>query len=135
MDDLIERLEQRSIPEPNSGCWIDDLITRLEAATGPDRKLDHDIWFLMDQPLDDHAVDCPLRYTESLDAALTLVPEGMGWGVKFDNQGHFAWVSGDIARNGQTVAVRYGWNAPLALCIASLKARALETNSQEPETK
>jgi hypothetical protein len=81
-----------------------DLIERLKQATGPDRELDRMIAVHPKTPscgvakgtelhrvaeaegcgsLDDNGVFHPIfvipRYTESLDAAMTLVPEGWSW--------------------------------------------------------
>lgn len=61
---------------------------------------------------------CP-AYTTSLDAALTLVPEGHSWLIENDCHHHHvprAWV-----KRGPDV--RHDSPA-LALCIAALKARA-----------
>lgn len=70
-------------------------------------------------------------YTTSLDAALTLVPERFSPGVSHNlEQGIWdAWLMG---RNGdreewETIVVadaHHDSSAPLALCIAALKARA-----------
>lgn len=65
---------------------ISDLIARLEKATGPDRELDEAIVieapitkaFLRGNKFGGFEV---LPYTASLDAALTLVPEGWQWQV------------------------------------------------------
>lgn len=63
---------------------MDDLIAQLEAATGPDRELDAAIKELVGHAWD-YAADWGMRgnekpvalpYTASIDAALTLVPEG-----------------------------------------------------------
>ena len=55
-----------------------ELIERLEKATGPDRELDHAILCMIDPRVKG---TCPMHYdphyTASIDAALTLVPEGM----------------------------------------------------------
>lgn len=54
-----------------------DLAARCEAATGPDRELDRAIELAI---FPDRTDPCPtvelLAYTASLDAAMTLVPEG-----------------------------------------------------------
>ena len=69
-----------------------DLLSRLSAATGPSRELDAEIalangWThnIYDRPTfkdpsgQPHAL--PPRYTESIDAALTLMPEGCTWEI------------------------------------------------------
>lgn len=64
---------------------MNDLIERIEAASGPDRALDHEIYEYLGSPIvrmvsaTTHGTDlvnwAPF-YTASVDAALTLVPEG-----------------------------------------------------------
>jgi hypothetical protein len=132
-----------------------ELIARLEAATGPDRELDFAIkakvyggvalvspfnrnWCLYREGTTDpktgrtlerphnveHSVWINDLYTASIDAALTLVPEGMqvsmGWPIG----------EGSDPEHAQAVLDRnprlYG-AAPtpaLGLCIAALKARS-----------
>jgi hypothetical protein len=126
------------------------LAERCEAATGPDRELDGAIVVAIDGdrqtilynepgPFPQKAVRGPIRdlmltgddlasyinaptYTASLDAATTLVPEGMSWGVgPRDGTGKaWAWVGSHddmyLAKKPATPA--------LALCAASLRARA-----------
>jgi hypothetical protein len=85
---------------------MEDLIARLQAATGPDRELDAAIEAMVDGPevraaggdiIANEAGICRwqeppphgsgtgqwraarLRYTALVDAALTLVPDGTGW--------------------------------------------------------
>ena len=105
----------------------DDLIARLEAATGPCRELDaaiaeaigHTVKYDKDhprdttpyyQPVPDYSWQPVPTYSASIDAALTLVPEGCGFVVM-----------GKAAKIGRKVAT-----APtpaLAICIAALRAR------------
>ena len=60
-----------------------ELIERLEKATGPDRELDALIWYaVVERPAAGEKIDRDMvnrwpTYTASIDAALTLVPEGM----------------------------------------------------------
>jgi hypothetical protein len=63
-----------------------DLIARLENATGPDRELDADImYFEIERGTGIKVTRIPSltetanHYTRSLDAALTLVPEGYSY--------------------------------------------------------
>jgi hypothetical protein len=71
---------------------MSDLLSRLSAATGPSRELDAEFalangWLHCTHPTGNHywksprSQICPQppRYTESIDAVLTLVPEGMYW--------------------------------------------------------
>lgn len=144
----------------------DDLIERLEMATGPDRRLDfaiHNHLFppdpvrVTDVKLppgfgDDalsHAMDDRPSYTASIDAALTLVPEGFMaalagpwvWSTETERAGQPIWEAAvtdegssfeesnisdltDFAISGQ------GSTPAIALCIAALKAR---TTNPSPE--
>ncbi len=110
-----------------------DLIARLEAAEGPDRGLDaeiarlkgyevHDKLWVRVTSYDGHEKGAlsPLpHYTASIDAALTLVPEGWGWsfGQTPTDEGveYHAQVNWEPIVAGGTPAI--------ALCIAALKAR------------
>lgn len=120
------------------------LIERLERATGASRELDAEIfiavtpgvaeagridrsggcvgWWPKDGPYQS-AQDSP-RYTASLDAALTLVPEGAQWSLEADT----AWVrvlkAGDVGEFQGGFNQRDGKCTALAICIASLKARS-----------
>lgn len=99
---------------------MDDLITKLEAATEGSWKLDTEVQKVIDPH---YRVTCshnnPPKYTESIDSALTLVPDGVqGWSVetvidsKFMcvlNFGHY-----DYTASATTPA--------LALCAAILRA-------------
>lgn len=103
------------------------LIERLEAASGPDRDLDMRIadlgreWKLPGSATPGYA---PM-FTASLDAALTLVPEGHKWvlhsdgcaGVKLCDMG-----DDDDLPTGEDWAA----TPALALCIAALKARGVQ---------
>jgi hypothetical protein len=93
----------------------DDLIKQLERAKQPTRSLDNEIWALLGQPLPDDPVECPARYTESIDAALTLIPKGWEWSVST-----YCGMFG--ATCGRHAADFKGHTAPLAICIAAVKA-------------
>jgi len=107
-----------------------DLIAKLEAAPNGSDKLDREIAMVCDikwSPEEDGNFGgydlLPRRcyFTSSLDAALTLVPEGLheeikrakhrkGWRVNLWND-HGLGQSADAP------------TAPLAICIAALRAR------------
>ncbi len=122
-----------------------DLIERLEKATGPSRELDADILWLVDKrraekvywsavvglpkalpdwprPLSGLGSLAVLNYspsyTASIDAALTLVPEGMF--VRKFSQFSDGWYCTII--NGSASYAGDQKPAALALCIAALKA-------------
>jgi hypothetical protein len=109
-----------------------ELAHRVEAAVGPDRDLDQAISTAMGEF---HAVGWEDRirdFTGSLDAALSVVPDGwQGDGLKWwegeratceligSRRTGDGWVhySSDGRVRGE------GWSAPLALCSAALRAR------------
>lgn len=105
---------------------LTDLIERLEKATEGSRELDCNVAEAaglgarrqFHPPLLDNGRPVP-RFSESLDAALSLVPEGRyaKLQISHDHKRAWAWVEMEA---GEAVACA----APaLALCIAALKAR------------
>jgi hypothetical protein len=114
---------------------IDGLVERLEKASGPDRQLDGAIAMLIDDVPDwcrgpttvgtyEHPKRGILnarRFTESIDAAMTLVPEGWCWGL-FDEPN--AWLWPTATRDLLTGIQGKGATPAIALCIAALRARA-----------
>jgi hypothetical protein len=134
---------------------IDDLITRLEKASGPDRGLDRDIHReVAKRPINDETFvygpkdgtreltfaypffwslwGCP-RYTGSCDDAMSLIERGLE-----KEMGDLYGVA--IARvglnfhNGPFCGEHQGGSIPLALCIAALKSRQCIVRT-EPELK
>lgn len=113
------------------------IISRLKKATGPDQELDDTIAVL------EGYRGSPLpytHYTSSIDAALTLVPEGLSCAVKIYPEGGgaceiwryvtevFAEAYGGAEelrrRNGTFDHQNVGAATPaIAICIAALKAR------------
>lgn len=113
---------------------MDDLIARLEKATGPDRDLDHAIDTAL---LGEWTYYAP-EYTASIDAALTLVPNGYRWLVR-KHDGSKTWAGGKGAKSFANVyadehesPMYEAWTQTpaLALCIAALKARQAMANPQ-----
>jgi hypothetical protein len=108
-----------------------DLIERLSAATGKDPELDTLIHEAIHGPLG--KLERPQRYTASLDAAMTLVPDGW-WceaHIRPDAPGVVLWqfplpCQRVPAERPYQIA---GRTAPLALCIAALKARQTTASS------
>ena len=93
------------------------LIAWLEAATRQDRAIDGAVHDMMPKP----KVVEPLRYTSSIDAALTLVPAGWHvshayWGA---SRAHF-----NLTKEMGVFAEGRAPTPALALCIAALKAGA-----------
>lgn len=139
-----------------------DLIARCEAAVGPDRELDAKIALLVGyrrkgarstigisagyvwaEPGEHFSYGTqPPRYTASIDAALTLVPERWCWQVgPFNLSGRstaqIAEPLEDVGGFGPGIGVRAQCEhstAPLALVTAALKARlsALPAHKRRP---
>lgn len=130
---------------------ITALIARLEAADGPSNAIDVDIfriiglteaqeshcrkWCKMDGRTDltrDHyIVAWAPDFTRSIDAALTLVPDGWSlWRIdQYHDDKNPAWGWGVTLR--RHVQPDFGVSVgesrismPIAICIAALKARA-----------
>ena len=102
-----------------------ELARRCEDAEGPDRNLDAMIHFAIKNGIGcGMAQDAP-AYTSSLDAAMTLVPEGCDGmlGVpparRKCNQ---IWAQVWDARKGQSRNESVGSTPALALCSAALRA-------------
>lgn len=134
-----------------------DLIAKLEAASEGSRELDiliacavgdyeiresecdgmSELWhitqpyaWLVGSEFQWHKFDGPF-YTTSIDAALTLVPEGMAWSIDSGyvvNSYAGRPIAQLIFRDGETgnqSTIDGVGNTPaLAICIAALKARA-----------
>ena len=99
-----------------------NLIARLEAAEGPSRELDYQIQRLVFSPM---TGGNPVReFTRSLDAAVSLVPEGMQYcmGCLSDTRVPVRGVSRYHAWVGSMETI-FAPTLALALCIAALKAR------------
>ena len=118
---------------------MNDLIAKLEAATEGSRELDTLVAQAVGEPCDLVSFGNPEQkamrpkywYTTSIDAALTLVPDG--WTVAVlsqDDAGlwhsemrHGYLTSYDKCVFGNGGSHVKGTTPPLAICIAALKAR------------
>ena len=109
-----------------------NLIAKLEAAEGPSRELDNEIYTHVlkthvikpgERPLTSDREYTP-QYTFSLDAAVSLVPEGEQYclGCLSDTRVPVRGVSRYHAWVGAQKTI-YAPTPALALCIAALKAR------------
>lgn len=124
-----------------------ELAERCEVATGPDRELDHGIaealgWRritrLPPENGGDEVYDCGSewaalpKFTASIDAAMTLVPEGWEF-IRLEHQHSwpndprgdciiFEAVVMELHGNGYVGAS--GLTKSLAICVAALRARA-----------
>lgn len=103
-----------------------DLIAKLEAATEGSRELDLEIWNGIErQPLVDGENGATVaNYTASIDAALTLAPEGWDFDVSSMEGKSSAHVSRPVAFNKWFSNLGQGGTPALSICIAALKARA-----------
>ncbi len=110
------------------------LIARIEAATGPSIELDEAIRLAIGAESIHYGSaeglvttdECygPPSYTESIDAALTLAPEGQAWSL-----GRWNSQSGDgptvfwfDLHGREEICARHPIHA-IAVCISCLKAR------------
>ena len=125
---------------------MDELIARIEAASGPDRELDKEILTtflgyrdimgggtLFDRGNDGYWNEETLPSpTGSIDAALALVPDGMLWmvtntGVDDPHKPDFSKATAVVAdwqRSASDIDDRSAATPALALCAAALRARA-----------
>lgn len=119
---------------------LDDLIARVERATGPDRALDAEIaiaagWtFHKDSLFDfwrapgDEEHGEPLTFTGSVDAAMTLLgPPGHPlWTVTINGRSHgrrgMSWWA-EVTVPSREFQGDSHYRPALALCAAALKAR------------
>ena len=105
---------------------MSDLITRLEAATGPDRELDRAIakalgvmpLYQMRGQIGSSWPD----FTDSIDAALTLVPEGYYPIIDFAEVKCFIRDRNNFDHDPPAWCAKAPTPA-LAICIAALRAR------------
>lgn len=105
-----------------------ELAERVEKTTGPDRELEIAIWRALN-PIHAKIADdmgrVPLEwlhnYTESLDAAMALVPEGYNVTLERsdDTWGAVVWHPLDSRQDMAELFI----SAPLALTAACLRAR------------
>lgn len=130
-----------------------DLIARLEKVTGPDRALGDDVLLAcgwgMDEvgegpdrkilwcgPVEEYLDGDQPDPTSSIDAAMTLVPEGWAWFVQrigdlpqhpeYSSYGDVRlWIPAQRTKGlaVESVDVRSAPTPAIALCIAALKAR------------
>lgn len=144
-----------------------DLIERVEKAEGPDRELDREImlaagyryeerdigcryedgtvaldWVYVDNKTDKWRSTHPLEFTASIDAAMTLVPEGWRVSKLEDDWLSSRWIAQlserptQAQRDAYAKGLTIGWNtadadgtAPaLDLCCASLRAHLTQEN-------
>lgn len=125
-----------------------DLAARCETAEGPDRGLDVEIAVAVEREHETRLLRCldgaecrapwradpyspgntipTPRYTESADAALTLIPDGMWWLIGKGRTRPDEPLYGVQILDGERVAAEAETeaSAALAICAAALRARA-----------
>lgn len=112
---------------------LEDLLGKIEKATGPDTKLGDDVhvafnlWPRRGDP------GYPHNCAESIDAALALVGRvlpGSGYRIRFEYEGMGTWMYAAAVRGGHpdTWAL-HERSAPLAILSALLKAKLAETEA------
>lgn len=105
---------------------MQELIERLEKATGPNFALEQDIWCEVFAP-DAVAIDLnfkPPPYTASIDAALTLFGDHPPRGFMLSRRSNPDMGGKDylVSGSGRLHCAARSW--PLAICIAALRHRA-----------
>ncbi len=101
-----------------------NLSDRIAAAQGPDRALDAEIARIQNPQATPKTI-AP-HYTSSVDAALTLVPEGWFFGLGNNGNAKGDWKPWAWVAQPHIDAWRVSAATPaLALCAAALKARGL----------
>ena len=110
----------------------EELIAALETATEPHWTYNGDIVDVLglEKPDDVPPWQWPPAYTASIDAALTLVPEGCDWVVRSGMADHptdtrpYAHVMfGNVNRDrSRSLGEAHAPTPALALCIAAIKA-------------
>ena len=99
------------------------LADRCEQAAGPDREMDFAIAAGVGWPDSPNLHQHARRYTESLDAAVMLVPEGHEWLRKNEICMTVYRVPDNLKEWARHIDAR-GATPALALCAAALRARA-----------
>jgi hypothetical protein len=129
--------EQSTEPMTSAAEAGAGLIAKLEKAEGPSRELDALIalasgWTVHhgDNWIGPHGQIVVPAYTASLDAAMTLVPEGE-W-VELSGPRKYLNIPLPVPNHWRAEAGNIGWGAtaPLALCTAALRARLLRNQGE-----
>lgn len=131
MNDLIERLEKAEEGDTALDVAIIDALDLAQTVPLAERQ-----WWYRQEPDGSQTMKDYAPYTTSIDAALTLVPEGWGcivWNFAEGDNGDATEVRACRCEvhplSPDSEAPSIGWEAntvPLAICIAALKARDKE---------
>ena len=133
-EELIARLENAIEGSRELDANISAHIGQQAGAyyvTDADRSSDESVgeWLVLARSDDRHVTTRrPAAYTASVDAALTLVPLGLGWDLAFQRDDHVYIASVGADPNPQTGRFDRdqgtGKTAAIALCAGALRARA-----------
>jgi len=100
---------------------LTQIITRLELATNGSRGIDQEIADVIGHVFKPRMMP---RYSRSFDAAFSLMLPGCDWDIGYiQTQGYVAHVMRRASPDGWVAESGKAPTAPLALCIAALKAR------------
>lgn len=125
---------------------MNDIIKRLEVATDHDRDIDRDIWMHLNHErvkkwrspngcsIDGYARLIAPHYTNSVDTAFSLMPEGinvielyLSWDTRAD-RGHPAvtvrWYEAGKSGKDWRALVVTAKTIPLTVCLAAMTLRA-----------
>ena len=142
---LVERIEGATGPDREIDCLIwgtqegrslewqgNILVEKLEGCIGWIDPGEHQRNFGCNRA--DQGFSGILAYTRSIDAAMTLVPEGFifGCGSKDATKTAWAWASPDVPLEYRSIS--NGATPALALCAAALRARINQEQSNDPSS-
>lgn len=126
---------------------LEELARRCEEATGPDRELDcaiaeaigwSDVWHSQVHGMAEGYAPGAVceagvpRFTQSIDAAETIVPEGWSWTIP----GNWPWQARIVRPSDGRVAQPLAQSCKsgaLCICAAALRARAAIASQQTTE--
>jgi hypothetical protein len=114
---------------------LSDLAERCEKATGPDYRLDNEIAAAVGRSPPHGSIETYIEgqhgrwFTASLDAAMTLVPEGFDWIIGHTNSG--LTIHAEVGGRGGEYQ-RFAATPALALCAAALRARDAPLRGRAP---
>lgn len=108
---------------------LEELAEKVERLEGPSREVDALIANQLILPLDWGM--SPLRYTASLDAAMSLVPKGLDWMIdNFDGAKSGFRCSAGVFSGSQWIDCRAAATPALALTAASLRALSISRTTE-----
>lgn len=109
-----------------------ELVERIEAADGPSRELDEAIRLLIEHNIvvaldlaGGYVGQSTPSFTASIDAALTLLPEGAQWGTgsRDGTLRSWAWCALNYEQPNERMELAFAATPALALVAAILRAR------------